>query len=239
MDMEKYSDIVMNNFRIYENINSIPIELENIITSYLSINDQVKFLTSIDGHFTKLRQKIKTPIKIPIKNEQKVSHFSESNNKDTRYYKKNQRKKKTNIKKLFKIKRNIDHKFLQIVDENTICKKINKNEYAKIEHTFDKNIIYENTEFEYDGTDEYGPIIDCCTKYIVIENKYEYIFLVYKLYEKNYYFYIPEEFMLFCSIKLDKNMYDHEYVKQIKNKYGHILTKFYCEGVKEIIKKFT
>ena len=224
--MKKYSDIVMNNFRIFKNVKSIPQELEKEILSFLSHDDKNKFLNSIRGHFILQSSRISDNI-TPIKKKEQnflFSHFSESNNKLNSYSKKFQRTKKTKTKKLFKVKRNLDSKFLKTLeDSESDVNSYYEKKYESIKYAFTKKIIYHYVCSTYDGYDYYGPIFDDSYTYIVLEDKNTYIFLNY---EKCYYY--GDIDFLVIHFELFKNMkYNYENIKIIKKKFKSFIYNIY------------
>jgi len=223
--MTTYSDIVMNNFRIFNNIKCIPQELETQILSFLYLEDKNKFLNSLLGHFIKTEtstiKNLTTSIK---KKEYMFSYFSERNSKLNSYLKKFQRTKKSNTKKLFKIKRKPDYyKFLKTSDYESNFDNDHILKYENKDYILTKNIVYQRVDCTYDYSycrddDYYGPVIEDTCLCIVVEDKNTYIFLEYY-----------NDFLI-IYFKLIKNMkYDYVDIKIIKIKFQKFLFRIYRE----------
>jgi hypothetical protein len=229
-----FSDIVMKRINLYNKINSIPVELEKNIYSYLNKVDINTFIKSLYGYLQK-NDNISLPLKTDKQsNIQSVKHFesfSTENGSNLNSYSKkfnrNRNKNKKRIKKLFKIDRT------NIIDE--IDTENNDNINLKIHK--DK-LIHTHSQYFLEGYDEYGPIY--CDEYYCYnvykrDNNFIFIIEILCIYNRNIR-YILDSFE-FCNLKHELRNQIKDINNKLRIQYIYYLKKIYEKAEDYTLKK--
>lgn len=240
--MLKYKDVLLSHKNVYDNMCTIPIELEKQIYSYLPRKDIYIFLKTIPKYTRNERHNIPSVDKKLFQSLNQIQyidyHSIEYINKNHSYLKKFQRKKDKKIKKQFKKSRVISSKFISEFIENIPSFDFDdeKNDILIEKMIEDNEIIHKHNKNFYD-MDSCYTYLEYAIYYIVIKTKNSYVFIEKEtdyIYH-NYYDYIT------CCYEVNENTKNKlkrnlKFKKMLKEIYSHCLD----DSLKKlIIKNFT